>query len=147
MSLKNEIADRKRRLNERLAASVPPDSQTEMRGEDRAHSCGCRLTNDSDGFSFRGLRWVYCPLHAAAPELLEVARIEQQLQMFGYTKASAKAIGPDAEDAYLTAGAPGLNDWRRRKREAAIAKAEGASSTRTTPPNPADQPNSTTKDS
>ncbi len=64
-------------------------------------------------------------LITAAPELLEVARIEQELQMGGFTKATAKRLGPEAEEAYLVGGAPGLNNWRRKKREAAIAKAEG----------------------
>lgn len=64
-------------------------------------------------------------LMAASPELLEVAVIEQQLHLAGYTKATARKLGPEAEEAYLISGVPGLNDWRRRKRESAIAKAEG----------------------
>ena len=56
--------------------------------------------------------------------LLEVAQIEQALQMRGYTRATAKGIGREAEEAYLYGGVPGLNDWRRRKREFAIARAE-----------------------
>lgn len=64
---------------------------------------------------------------AERDSLLEVARIEQALQMQGYTKATAKSLGPEAEDAYLCGGAPGLNNWRRQKREAAIARTEGGS--------------------
>lgn len=64
-------------------------------------------------------------LIAAAPELLRVARIEQELHMMGFTKATAVRLGPDAEEAFLSDGAPGLNNWRRSQREAAIAKAEG----------------------
>jgi hypothetical protein len=57
-------------------------------------------------------------------DLLQVARIEQELHMLGFTKATAKRLGPGAEEAYLSGGAPGLNNWRRDKREAAIKKAE-----------------------
>jgi len=57
--------------------------------------------------------------------LLEVAKIEQALQMRGYTQATARSLGSEAEDAYRSGGVPGLNDWRRRKREAVIARAEG----------------------
>ena len=64
-------------------------------------------------------------LVAAAEDLLQVAQIEQELHLGGYTKATAKRFGQEAEEAYLSAGAPGLNDWRRRKRESAIAKAKG----------------------
>lgn len=60
----------------------------------------------------------------SAEQLLEVARIEQALHMRGFTRATAKHLGSEAEEAYLGAGVPGLNDWRRRKREAAIAAAE-----------------------
>lgn len=63
-------------------------------------------------------------LIAAAPDLLEVSRIEQELQMRGYTRATATRLGREAEDAFLAAGVPGLNNWRRKKREAAIAKAQ-----------------------
>ena len=63
-------------------------------------------------------------LIAAARELLEVARIEQELHMGGYTKATAKRLGNEAMEAYAIGGVPFLNDWRRQKREAAIAKAE-----------------------
>lgn len=62
-------------------------------------------------------------LIAAAPDLLQVARVEHELQMRGFTLATARRLGPDAETAYLRGGAPGLNNWRRRLREAAIAKA------------------------
>ena len=65
-------------------------------------------------------------LIAAAPELLEVARIEHLLHMGGFTKATAKKLGREAVDAYASAGVPGLNHWRRQKRESAIAKAEGS---------------------
>jgi hypothetical protein len=65
-------------------------------------------------------------LAVAAPDLLEVAHIEHQLQMGGFTKATAKRLGPEALEAYLMGGSPGLNHWRRGKREAAIRKTEGA---------------------
>lgn len=64
-------------------------------------------------------------LLSAAPELLESARIDQALQMRGYTVATARALGEDAHDAYLSAGPGGLRNWARCKREVAIAKAEG----------------------
>lgn len=57
--------------------------------------------------------------------LYEVARIEQALQMRGYTLATAKDLGDGATDAYRCAGSTGLNNWRRMKREAAIALVEG----------------------
>lgn len=59
--------------------------------------------------------------------LYEVARIEQALQMRGFTLATAKSLGAEAEHAYRSAGVPGLNNWRREKREAAINGAEGGS--------------------
>ena len=62
-------------------------------------------------------------LIAASPDLLEVAEIEQELHTMGYTKATAKRLGKEAEEAYLSAGVLGLNDWCRRKREAAIRRA------------------------
>lgn len=63
-------------------------------------------------------------LIAAAPDLYEVAQIESTLHVSGFTKATAKGLGPEAEEAYLIGGSPGLNDWRRRKRDAAIRKAD-----------------------
>lgn len=69
-------------------------------------------------------RSCFACLDTICESLLEVARIEQELQMRGYTKATAKQLGPEAEHAYLSGGAPGLNNWRRQKREAAIAEAE-----------------------
>jgi hypothetical protein len=63
-------------------------------------------------------------LDSICEALLEVARIEQALQLRGYTRAAAKSLSPEAEDAYLSGGAPALNNWRRQKREAAIAMAE-----------------------
>jgi hypothetical protein len=71
------------------------------------------------------LRDCFACLDGLCDELLEVVRIEQALQMRGYTKATAKSLGPEAEDAYLCGGAPGLNNWRRHKREAAIEAAAG----------------------
>lgn len=62
-------------------------------------------------------------IKAQRDALLEVAHIEQVLQMRGYTRATAKSLGEDAEQVYLSAGSTGLNNWRREKREAAIAKA------------------------
>jgi hypothetical protein len=66
-------------------------------------------------------------LIAAAPDLLEVAQIEHALTMTGFTKATATRLGAEALEAYLSGGSGGLNHWRRQKREAAIAKAEGRS--------------------
>lgn len=66
-------------------------------------------------------------LFATARDLLDVARIEHELHMSGFTLATARRLGPDAEHAYRSGGTPGLNNWRREKREAAIAKAEGRS--------------------
>lgn len=64
-------------------------------------------------------------LIAAAPDLLEVARIEHELHTSGFTLATAQRLGSEAEHAYLCSGTVGLNKWRRQKRDAAIAKAEG----------------------
>lgn len=64
-------------------------------------------------------------LMAAAPDLLESARIDQALQMRGYTIATARSISEEAEMAYLLAGPGGLRKLAQRKRVAAIAKAEG----------------------
>jgi len=56
--------------------------------------------------------------------LLDVARTEHALQMRGFTKATAASLGPEAEEAYLSGGVPGLNNWRREKRESVISLAE-----------------------
>jgi hypothetical protein len=64
-------------------------------------------------------------LATAAPELLESARIDHALFLRGYLLATARQLGPEAEETYLAGGAAGLREWARRKREAAIAKAEG----------------------
>lgn len=67
----------------------------------------------------------YGHMAAAAPELLESARIDHALFTRGYLIATARQLGAEAEEAYLSGGAGGLREWARRKRDMAIAKAEG----------------------
>src|SRR5262245_8848276 len=74
-----------------------------------------------------------CRLMAAAPELLEVARIEHELHLGGYTRQTAAKLGVEALEIFRIAGAYGLNSWRREKRMSAIAKAEGALSSASEP--------------
>ncbi len=69
-------------------------------------TCGCRV--DFDEHNDAGFI-VYCPLHAAAPDLLEVARM------------ALAAVEMDFESAPPKFGPHDLTDAAR----AAIAKAEG----------------------
>jgi hypothetical protein len=92
---------------------------------ERDGSVNARMRRKFDDEGWSGEEIANAHLLCAAKALLEVARVEQQIQMYGYTKATAAKLGPEAESAYLTGGVPGLNNWRRAKREAAMAKAEG----------------------
>jgi hypothetical protein len=86
-------------------------------GWSRQYGCSMKVTSEE--------QTAYVLVAAAAPELLESARIDHALFTRGYLFVTARQLGAEAEEAYRSEGAAGLREWARAKRDKAIAKAEG----------------------